>query len=338
MSHHHNGRVESIAVKSTVPRKIVVTLIPGGVAYLITSLAQQSQIWAVILATFIGGVALVVQFLMDFDSRLQIVELTQESRLHALHDVQRGHAIEMERLVRNGFLKINEATELFGLVETSALRTDVVTQFVRNATQIEPAPPLVFDFAQAEIFRISKFLKELSAGEHVTYDGEDRDWLLGLVAHARDSIDATSLTTVDAAGAEYGAGGLYNSDLGHRYLEVQREAVQRGVTVRRVFVLNRFESGRYPNLNEICRIQRDIGIQVRILSAQEMSGLLRNSLFDFIVFDNVISYEVVPGSRLEDHNGAPDMLNTHLILGEDRVQQRVRKFRDIWDSAVDFKD
>lgn len=335
---HHLDRLESIAVKATVPRKILVTLLTGGIAYLITSLAQKSQIWAVVLATFIGGVALVVQFLMDFDSRLQIVELTQESRLHALHDVQRGHAIEMERLVREGFLKINEATELFGLVETSALRTDVVTQFVRNATQIEPTPPLVFDFAQAEIFRMSKFLKEVSAGEHVTYDGEDRDWLLGLTGHARSSIDATSLTTVDAAGAEYGAGGLYNSDLGHRYLEVQREAVQRGVTVRRVFVLDRFDASRYPNLNELCRIQRDIGIQVRILVAQDVSGLLRNSLFDFIVFDDVITYEVTPGSRLEDHSGAPEMLNTHLILGEDRVQQRIRRFRDIWESATDFKD
>ncbi|GAA5195302.1 hypothetical protein GCM10023322_61740 [Rugosimonospora acidiphila] len=330
------GRPEAVTVKSTVPRKIVITLVTSGVAYLITALVQASQIWPVVLATFIGGVAVVVQFLVDFDARLQTVELSQESRLHALHDVQQGHTVEMERLVRNGFLKINEATELFGLVETSALRTDVVTQFVRNATRIDPEPSLLFDFAQAEIYRMSKFLKELSTGEHVSYDGEDRDWLLGLARHARTSIDATSLTTVDAS-AESGSGGLWNSDLGARYLEVQREAIARGVKVRRVFILNRSGPSRYPNLPEICRIQHDLGIQVRILFAQEISGLLRNSLFDFIIFDDVLSYEVTPGSRLESQDHAV-LLGTHLILGRDRVEERTRRFNNLWESATAFED
>jgi hypothetical protein len=329
---------DAVAAKYAVPRKILVTTATGGVAYLITALVQQAQIYAVILATFIGGVALVVQFLMDFDARLQVIELTQETRLKAMQELQRGHSAEMERLVREGFEKINEATELFGLVETSAMRTDVVTQFVRNSTQIKPVPPLVFDFAQAEIFRMSKFLKEVGTGEHVTYDGEDRDWLLGLARHSRTSIDATSLTTVDARGSDYAGGGLWTSDLGHRYLEIQREAIRRGVKVRRVFVLNRFEPSRYPNLSEICRMQRDLGIEVRIIAAQEISGLLRNSLFDFIIFDNVVSYETSPGSRLEETDGAARMLNTHLILGEDRVMERVRRFRDVWESAIDFQD
>jgi hypothetical protein len=325
----------AVTVKSTVPRKILLTVLTSGVVYLVTALAQRSQIWAVILATFIGGVALVVQFLIDFDGRLQSIEATQETRLDALQNIQRRHADEMERLVREGFLKINEATELFGLVETSALRTDVVTQFVRNSTQIEPEPALIFGFAQGEIFRISKFLKEIATGENVRYDGEDRDWLLGLTSHAGTSINATSLTTVDSSGSDYSEGGLWDSDLGHRYLEVQREAIHRGVRVRRVFIVNRFEPTRYPNLREICRMQQGIGIEVRIIAAQKTSGLLRNSLFDFIVFDGVISYEVTPSSRLED--GSPGMMSTHLILGE-RVKERIRRFQDLWESAVDFQD
>jgi hypothetical protein len=67
----------------------------------------------------------------------------------------------------------------------------------------------------------------VSRGGYVAYDGEDRDWLLGLTRHAQSSIDTTSLMAVDASGGGFGEGGLWSSDLGRRYLEVQREAVQR---------------------------------------------------------------------------------------------------------------
>jgi hypothetical protein len=319
---------------SPVLRRIVLTLVPSAIAYAVTTLFQQDQIWAIMLATFIGGVALVVQFLAEFDDRLRGVEIEHAGRVHALEESQRRHAAEIESVVRHGFTKVNDATRLFSLVEASALRTEVVTQFVKHSTQIGPAPALIFDLAQAEIGRMSDFLREVATGGDVTYEGEDRDWLIGLTRHARSTIDATSLTTVDGGGTGYGDG-LWTSDLGHRYLEVQRDAVQRGVVIRRVFVLDRRVSAPDSGLQEICRIHRELGINVRILDPAALPTVGRNQLFDFILFDGSVSYEVSTGSRIED-TMSPIVVNTRLVLGEQRLRQRTARFAVLWEAAKEF--
>jgi hypothetical protein len=328
--------VKQAAVTSPIVRKILGTLVPSGVTYLITVLFQQGQIWAITLATFIGGVSLVVQFLMDFDNRLHAVEIEHSGRVHALQEAQRRHATEVEFLVHQGYSKVNDATKLFSLVESSALPTGVVTQFVQHSTQIGQKPDLIFDFAHAEISRMSEFLREVATGGDVTYDGEDREWLLGLTRHARSSINATSLTTVDGGGSGF-ADGLWASDLGHRYLEGQRDAVQRGVTVRRVFVLDRRELAEDSGLQQVCRTHRELGIDIRILDPSAMPAVGRGRLFDFTLFDDVVSYEVSTASRLED-TMSPVYVSTRLVLGEQRLRERMQRFRDLWAAAHDFKD
>jgi hypothetical protein len=304
----------------------VVTGATGLLAYLLTTIAPQTQIWAAMMAVFIGGVTLVVQFLMDSDKSIQRVETSQEV-----------HAASIERLVRDGFSKINEATQLFGLIEASAVRTEVVTQLVWHSTQIGPAvPALISNFAQAEIARMSEFLKELSRGGDVTYDGEDRDWLLALTRSSRNTIDATSLTTVDAGATGLIDGGLWTSDLGQQYLEAQRDAIERGVTVRRVFILDRGPGlPDNPGLREVCASHRDLGINVRVLNAAAIPATRRASLFDFILFDDVVSYEVTPASRIED-TMLPSVVNTRLVLRDLRVKERIQRFRDLWQSADEF--
>jgi hypothetical protein len=187
-------KARDVAIKdSSVLRKILLTTITGGSTYLVTNLAEQPQIWSLTLSAFIGGVALVVQSLVDLEAR------------------------------------IKTATELFGLIEASALRNDVVTQLVRHATEIDgDSPALVLNFVQAEITRMSEFLKELADGGDVTYDGEDPNWLLGLTRSATSTIDATSLTTMDPHGKGFVDESFWDSDLGQRYLEAQREAITRG--------------------------------------------------------------------------------------------------------------
>jgi hypothetical protein len=331
-------RTERVGPRSTVPRKIAVTGVSAVIAYIATTFfGQPAQIWSVTLATFIGGVALVVQLLVEFDMRMANVESGQEARLRTLDEAQQKHTEQIERLVRESYVKINEATELFALVEASALRTDVVTQFVKHSTQIRPAPALLFDFAQGEIARMSEFLKEVSRGGYVAYDGEDRDWLLGLTRHAQSSIDATSLTAVDAGDAGFGEGGLWSSDLGQRYLEVQRDAVQRGVAVRRVFILDRPDRAADPGLQEVCRIQKELGINVRILDVTAIPTMHKTSLFDFILFDDVVSYEVTPAVRVSDRS-TPIVVNTRLVLLDARVRERIQRFRDLWASAREFSD
>lgn len=292
-------------------RKILVSLGIGALAYFLTNILtnvfSEPEILALTMSVFFGGVTLVTQFLTDFEHRLGAVE--------------------------TGFAKINEATELFALVEASALRTDAVLQLVRHSTQIDPtSPPLIHRFAQAEISRMSEFLKELGEGGNVSYEGEDRDWMLALASNAERSIDATSLTTVDAGGKGFVDGGLWSSDLGQRYLEVQRHAMDKGVKIRRVFILDRPDLAADPDFLAACQDQRDMGIHVRVLDSSAVPGIRRSSLFDFVLFDEVISYEVTPASRLGD-TARPAIVTTRLELRPLRVKDRIQRFKDLWSSA-----
>jgi len=313
----HAGDRDELGVPARVLRRIVVSLLVGGFAYGITELTNQEQIWSLTISVFVGGLMLMVQFLVMFENRLTRTE-----------DVIQRATARTEEMVRDGFAKMNEATELFSLVEDSALRTDVVTEFVRHSTQINPtAQDLVLRFAQAEITRTSQFLKDLGDGGPVIYEGEDRDWLLALAWNAEQSIDATSLTTVDA-----GRYGLWGSDFGQRYLRNQRAAVERGVRVRRVFVIAQLDDDTTNDLLAVCRPQQQIGIQVRVLESAQIPTVHRESLFDFVVFDRSIAYEVTPATPL-DRFSTPAILNTRLDLRPDWVRSRLERFEHLWTLA-----
>jgi len=317
-----NGGTGRVRFRAKVIRKIFITLLTGGMAYYLTNLTNQSPMWALAASIFIGGVTLIVQFLNDFENRLENVEVGQAER-----------SAEMRSLIEEGFARTNEATELFQAVEASALQTDAVTQLVRHSTQIDPdSPPLVYGFAQLQITRMSQFLKELSEGGDVSYDGEDRDWILGLTIQSQQTLIATSLSTVDAGGESFD-GGLWTSDFGLRYLELQREAVRRGVAVRRVFIVDRPEQTHDADLLRICRQQKDLGIQVRVLNRSDIPDAL---LFDFVVFDDAIGYEVTPASRVEV-SMKPMIVNTHLIRQPERLEERTRRFEDLWASARELE-
>ena len=64
---------------------------------------------------------------------IYLVEVDQ--RLFQVETGQVKHAEITQELMKKGFNKINEATELFGQLEASALRTDMMTQLVRHSTQ-----------------------------------------------------------------------------------------------------------------------------------------------------------------------------------------------------------
>src|SRR5205823_6480093 len=112
--------------RSGVLRKIGLALLTGGIVYLITNLTNLGQIWALTITAFLGSVVLVVQFLVEFEDRLMGVEGQQTQRLEEMERKQVAHADEMRELVRRGFSRVNQATELFGRVEESGLRTDPV--------------------------------------------------------------------------------------------------------------------------------------------------------------------------------------------------------------------
>jgi hypothetical protein len=309
-----------------VIRRTLITLLTGGLTYLIikyfiASPTDQPQIWVRMASLFIAGITLLAQFLVDFDKRLESVEEKLET-----------HSAEIQSMIREGFAQTSKVIELFQALEASALQTDTVTQLVQHATQIKPgSPSLVYGFAQSQISRMSQLLKDLSEGGDVSYDGEDQDWILGLTMQSQHTIDATSLSTVDAGGISF-ADGLWTSALGQRYLECQRDAIHRGVVIRRVFILDGSGQTREPEFLRIYQQQQDLGICVKVLDRSTIPPILRNILFDFIVFDGVISYEVTPAARVEDIM-KPTIVKTNLALQSQRVRERMQRFEKLWDAA-----
>lgn len=305
---------------SSALRKVLLTALIGGITYLLTNLTDAPQIWQLTLSVFIGGVVLVVQFLVEFE-REQHVNLRN-----------------MRELVDRELVKISQAAELLALMEASPVHTELVTQLLRHSTEIpRTTPQLIHDLTQAEISQLSLFLQNLAKGVGITYPGEDRDWLLTLAGHAQSTIYATSMSAVNASRKEFGEG-FWNSDLGRRYLEIQRAACQRGVDIRRIFIVDPREPSDDPAFEELCRWQASIGINVRILRPTTDNLIRpwkRSWLQDFIVFDNAVSYEILASPQVWA-DARPTFINTRLVLEPGQVKERRERFQDLWAAAEPF--
>jgi hypothetical protein len=278
-------------------------------------------------SVFVSGIAFVVQFLLDVEARIEVLQ----DSMRQVEERYEHHSQEIARMTREQFEKINDATELFGAVEASALRIDRVTQLVRDATTVaRDRDSLVSRFAQSEIVRLSGYLKDLGQQAAVAYEGEDRDWLLGLTRAAVKTIDATSLTTTDAGGRSFMDGGLWTGDLGQKYLVAQHTAGRRQVKIRRIFIFDRPEFKDDKDLVNILRQHIAAGVEVRTLTPSRD----HYSFTDFIVFDGELCYQTQPASPFGDSR--PIIASTVLITAPDRVQARIAHFEELWKEATPY--
>jgi hypothetical protein len=301
---------------SSVIRTALLTVASGGVTFLITNGLHQDTGISIMLSILIGGIALMVRFLVDFEKRLLAVEKLEKDGM-----------ADVKRLIGDAFGEISEATALFGLIEASALQTDLVTQLVRNSTAISPnSPPIVYQFAQAKIKEMSEFLKQLAEGGTATYYGEDRDWLLGLTRTATKSIDAISMAAVDHD--------LWQSEIGQRYLDAQRRAAGDGKRVRRIFVLDDPGMADDPVLRRVYEEQRDMKITVRLLDWTRVPTPLRVQVRDLIIFDEILAYETTPTTG--DPRRA-QVAETRLVLTSSRVKECALLFGELWDVSRELE-
>jgi hypothetical protein len=237
--------------------------------------------------------------------------------------------------VTAGLTQIGRLAELSGMMERSSLGPDLLADFLETAGQVDGrVNPLLQRLARQEVERVALFVRQLPLGIDIGYEGEDRDWMLGLTRAAQTSIDAISLSTVDA-GVLGLDGGLWTSDLGQRYLELQREAVTRNVRIRRIFVVEQEhkEMIRDESFLRITQMQRDIGVQVRMLDHQLIPDWMRAVIFDFIVFDGAVSYETTPTTSFTSGQPRPGMLRTRLAPEPKRVQELEERFEKLWERA-----
>ena len=235
--------------------------------------------------------------------------------------------------VTAGFTRIGRLAELSGKMERSSLGPALLSEFLETASQVdERVNPLLQRLARREVDRVALFLRQLPAGMEIGYDGEDRDWMLGLTQEAQTSIDAISLSTVDAGVAGLD-GGLWTSDLGIRYLGLQREAIARKVRIRRVFVFENAEMARDETVSRITQVQRDVGVEVRMLDHLFIPDWMQSMIFDFIVFDGTVTYETTPATAFAVGQTRPGILRTLLAPVPARVRELEERFEQLWDAA-----
>jgi hypothetical protein len=317
--------------------KIATSLVSFWVTFGISELLPENQqpeiLWSIGASLFVAGVVFIAQYLLEVESRIDV--LTQGLATHQnrmLGQFER-HARETERLMREGFSKIQLAEELFGLREASQLHPEEISQIarlVRNRTKIiSGAPRLIQDFAQAELARMAEYLKQMSDRSDLTYEGEDRDWLLGLTRVARHEIQAASLSTVNAEGRGFIDGGLWFTEFGQRYLAAQRHAIRtRDVRVQRVFILDQ-RIRDSEELHHVLRMHLGVGIEVRILDAA-VAPAAHGRPHDFVLFDRMLSYETTTTVSNLDNRLSPVVVNITLVTEPERVARRVSDFADLW--------
>lgn len=83
--------------------RLLVTLMAGGLAYVVTNLYDMPGAWRATLAVVIASAVLIIQYVVDMERR--IMALDQD--LHDYHE-------KMRELVSGSFASINEATRLSG--------------------------------------------------------------------------------------------------------------------------------------------------------------------------------------------------------------------------------
>jgi hypothetical protein len=232
-----------------------------------------------------------------------------------------------------GFAKIGRSAELSAMMDRSILDSALLADFIETASRADGrVNPLLRRLARREIERVTSFVRQLPAGGEIAYDGEDRDWLLGLTRDAERSIDAISLSTVDA-GMRGFDGGLWTSDLGTRYLELQREAIARHVRIRRIFVFENQDLAHDETFLRITQMQRDVGVEVRMLDHQLIPAWMQPMIFDFIVFDGAVSFETTPATTFATGQTRPAIVRTLLAPMAQRVNDLEEQFEQLWEAA-----
>lgn len=302
----------------SLARKLIATLVTGLVTYVLANLVGIQLSLELGMAIFFGSVVFVVTYLIEVDHRLGDMETNQQQ-----------HATSIERMLAVWFNKVSSATGSFARLDSSETPTDLVMKLIDDISRLDSRNGLVFNLAQSEVKRMARLMHDLTHGKGSVYEGEDRDWMLSLTRIASRSIDAISITTEDL-GVD---GGLWLTDLGQRYLQLQSDAIARKVVTRRVFLAENAERLNRPDFLEICRMHRRLGVEVRLLELNDAPGTPTHIMSDFVVFDGILSYESVPASQRTNRTKPITLITTQLVLDEARVLERVQRFSELWNAA-----
>ncbi|MFF1486083.1 hypothetical protein ACIGZH_09295 [Streptomyces sp. NPDC058319] len=325
-------------------RRIAAGVVTGALAWSVTAVlaphtALSRQAGAAVLC---ATAAVLVQHVLGLDRRLdehagalaahtRDTEALLSGAADAVRDGLRRHddrldtgltrhTADMRQLVES---RIAEADRSAGpYLPPAQIRVDGVPELAKGFAEVlAPGTPLLYTFVRLEMGRVVGHMADL-ASLSAECPGENHDWLLSLTRAAEHSICATS-TSVDRE--------FWNSEPASRYLQAQREAVERGVSVRRVFLLESARELGDPLLR-LCEEQELLHIEVRVSILPELPPLLqRGTTDDFIVYDEEASFEI--DQDLRDVN-----VRTRLIARHDHVEDRMKRFRELWEAGMSVRE
>ncbi|MBR7835927.1 hypothetical protein KDL01_21815 [Actinospica durhamensis] len=330
-------------------RKTLIAICSGGLSLGCALLVSKASfVEALTISILISGVSLVVDYLVEVESTLKKIESQSAGEIAAIADRMRAGNQSIARQVEEAHAKLFEhidgrlsllmaVPELFNLQRTRPTTAQSIVKVIRDAYSYERrSSPLSTRFLERKTTDFSGLLHGLRAG-HAVYAGEDFDWMMTLTGTCERTIDATSSTATDSGGRRRYSGGFWDSNQGLRYMEAQREAVQRrGVKIRRLFILEFAPLTADEFYIALCERQRRAGIEIRYLTRDMCRPELLNQLDDFIVFDNEVCYETIPTPTPGEDR--PTVSRTEVVVARDTVNDRVSQFTRLWDAALPCPD
>ncbi|MFF4757187.1 hypothetical protein [Streptomyces sp. NPDC001292] len=318
-------------------RRVSAGLVVGALAWCVTALLspQDGALRHFLVAVFCAGAAVIVQHILGLDRLLEENARRMESVLAQTAAVREGlrrhddevesgltrHAEDIRRLVESRLAEVDRGAELHPRVDR--VRAEGVPELAKSFAEVlAPGPSILYTFVHLEMKRVVGHMADLT-NLSAECPGENHDWLLSLTRAAEQSICATS-TSVDRE--------FWSSEPASRYLQAQQEAIEeRGVPVRRVFLL---ESAREldDRLLRLCEEQELLHIEVRVSVLPELPPhLQRGTTNDFILYDEEVSFEI--DQDLRDVN-----VRTRLIARQDHVQDRKKRFRELWEAGMSVRE
>ncbi|MET7473273.1 hypothetical protein ABZT17_02740 [Streptomyces sp. NPDC005648] len=163
--------------------KVLVAVAAGTATYAIANLIDESQqeLWQIVLAVGIGGAALIGQYLDDFGQRLASVEVGKQLTRRDQRDALTVQHHEMTELVKRGFRRVSEVTELLGSLDASGMPSDEISRLIRSATQLgSQSRGIVREFAHSEITRVASMMTALASWGTADWEGENNELLIAL--------------------------------------------------------------------------------------------------------------------------------------------------------------
>jgi len=311
-------------------RKIIITCAAGAGTYAVTTFFQKDDMLALMLSAFVGGVTFVVQFLREVEARQGSVDHNLTTFAQRQHDLSN----RLEASVKDRLDNFNRTNAHLARIDAGPVGQKSVIELLEHIANLgSSAPPLAYLLAEAEISAASSFIKGLGLGHQVTFEGDNWSWIYTLTNGVRHSIDATSYSARGDSEQSLLDDDMWLSSLGQRYIEMQATAIQRGVTIRRIFVLETPQLAQHPELRRICDQQYGIGIDVGLIDAATASHVDEKHM-PMIMFDHQISLDFTT-SRFP--SAIPGFTKTTMVLNPYEVHWRHETFKRLWDSAKKYE-